>query len=233
MASCLEFLPQISTTLKVITDLACFLNSTAVTRSLSSRVAPDSEQLGSSMITPINDLHVVQVIVFKCWICLVTILRPIPLRLRFCLGHFLKCFISFAHRPCWFCAIPHFSRWHTWVETFSNNGLRRRCNLCLLCCSDWPELKVAWLSTYWQLRLSGVQDTNSVPTPSVSLRYKLKTQPHVYQFRFLEFQPAQYNTGDMMKECCWRPGVLLVTGWLCLMEFSWPLNNIPFSTSWK
>lgn len=44
MASRLEFLPQISTTLKLITDFACcFLNTvvTAVTRSLSGKVAAD------------------------------------------------------------------------------------------------------------------------------------------------------------------------------------------------
>lgn len=82
MASRLEFLPQISTTLKLITDFACcFLNTvvTAVTRSLSRKVAPDFffQQLGSSINTPMNDLHVVQFIVFKCWICFVTILRSI------------------------------------------------------------------------------------------------------------------------------------------------------------
>lgn len=71
MASRLEFLPQISTTLKLISDYAfCFLNTvvTAVTWSLSSKVAPDFyiQQLGSSMNTSVVDLHVVQLVVFKC-----------------------------------------------------------------------------------------------------------------------------------------------------------------------
>lgn len=90
MASRQEFLPQISTTLKLISDFAfCFLYTifTAVTRSLSSKVAPDFySTAGLFYEHPIDDLHVVQFIVFKCWICLVTILRSVLF--RFCFGHF-------------------------------------------------------------------------------------------------------------------------------------------------